>query len=159
MASSSAARRPTTRERGGRRRRSIELFQSGKSRGLYTLSWRLNASINDSQSDDEPQQASTSKQVGTNRDDAICAKCRPILLRHRDTFKSLKKQGSSLKRVKSFNPNPKRVNFQHYRDIKGDALAKYAKKLFVCFYRLIFFWASAMILPSPMAIPCTAWLQ
>ena len=114
MASCSTTPRPMTRD--GRRRRSAELYRKGKSRGPYALSKTLNSAVNSSQSEgDEPEQI----QVGTNRDIAVCSKCKPALLRHEDMFKSLKKQGSSLKKVKKVNPRPKRANFQHYRDLKS----------------------------------------
>ena len=81
MTSVSATRRPTTR--AGRRQRSIALYQSGKSRGPYSLSRTLNSSINNSHSEGEEsvQDASNAllTQVGTNKDSAMCCKCRPIL--------------------------------------------------------------------------------
>ena len=50
----------------------------------------------------------------------VCAhtKCKPILSRYIDTFKSMMKQGSSLIMVKRINAAPRRADMDHYRDLK-----------------------------------------
>ena len=37
----------------------------------------------------------------------VCTKCNPVLSRYKDEFKSMKKQGTGLKKVKRLNPVPK----------------------------------------------------
>lgn len=47
----------------------------------------------------------------------VCTSCAPVLSKDTDTFRGLKRQGSELKRRKKINPEPKRVNFDHYGDL------------------------------------------
>ena len=49
----------------------------------------------------------------------VCNQCAPILEKYAETFKSLKHQGSALKKRKLVNPHPKRPNYPHYRDLKA----------------------------------------
>ena len=76
----------------------------------------MNETLTESSGDDQPS-TSKSDRVGTNSE--ICSNCHPVLSRYKDTFKSMKKQGSSLKKVKRLNPVPKRATLTHYRDLKG----------------------------------------
>ena len=104
------ATRPTTRE--ARRERSREIYKAGKSKGPYRLSRSVNESLSKSSTEGE------SSEVGTNLD-GMCRKYHPVLSRCVDTFKSMKKQGSSLKMVKRINPVPRRADMDHYRDVKA----------------------------------------
>jgi len=58
----------------------------------------------------------------SDRDDLtvsnVCNSCMPVLCKYAETFKGLKRQGSELKRCKRVNPNPKRADFDHYRDLR-----------------------------------------
>ena len=45
-------------------------------------------------------------------------KCYPVLSQYKDEFKSMKKQGTSLKKAKRLNPVPKRADLAHYRNLK-----------------------------------------
>ena len=47
----------------------------------------------------------------------VCCKCAPVLGHYKIHFDKLVHQGSDLKRRKSRNPHPKRVNTQPYRDL------------------------------------------
>lgn len=47
----------------------------------------------------------------------VCNSCMPVLCKYAETFKGLRRQGSELKRRKTINPNPKRPDFDHYRDL------------------------------------------
>ena len=79
--------------------------------------------------------------VGTNSE--ICTKCHPLLSRYRDEFKSMKKQGTSLKKVKRINPVPKRAHLTHYRDLKAqnDWLRANVRKLsLLCQVHTYGFW-------------------
>ena len=49
----------------------------------------------------------------------MCTKRRPILSRYEGIYKSLIHQHSELKKRKHANPHPKRPDFVHYRDLKG----------------------------------------
>ena len=57
-----------------------------------------------------PPHASTSRP-------RVCNSCAPVLERYAFTFKSMVRQGSELKRTKAVNPNPRKPDFQHYRDL------------------------------------------
>ena len=48
---------------------------------------------------------------------SVCTKCTPILSRYCSIFKGLVHQGSALKKRKSLNPQPKRPDTTHYRDL------------------------------------------
>ena len=48
---------------------------------------------------------------------SACNSCAPVLEKYEETFKGLLRQGSELKRRKIINPNPRKPNFQHYRDV------------------------------------------
>ena len=93
-----------------RRERSREIYKAGKSRGPYKLR-SIDESLSKSSTEDE------SSEVGTNLSTGMCTKCQPVLARFTDTFKSMKKQGSSLKMVK--RPVPRRADMDHYRDLKA----------------------------------------
>ena len=103
--------------RKARRERSRALYLAGKSRGPYKLNRSVNESLTESSEDDLQPSTSESARVGTNSE--ICSKCNPVLSRYKDTFMSMKKQGSSLKKVKRLNPVPKRTDLSHYRDLKA----------------------------------------
>ena len=77
----------------------------------------MNESLTEPSGDDLQPSTSESARVGTNSE--ICSKCNPVLSRYKDTFKSMKKQGSSLKKVKRLNPVPKSADLSHYRDLKA----------------------------------------
>ena len=47
----------------------------------------------------------------------VCNSCAPILEKYAFVFKGMVRQGSELRRRKSINPNPRKPNFQHYRDL------------------------------------------
>ena len=106
---SSSNQRGSTRK--ARRQRSKALYLAGKSRGPYKLNRSVNESLTESSADEQPR---TSEMAGE-----VCSKCQPVLLRYQDEFKSMKKQGSSLKKVKRINPVPKRADLTHYRDLKA----------------------------------------
>ena len=59
----------------------------------------------------------------------VCNSCMPVLCKYAETFKGLRRQGSELKRRKTINPNPKKPDFDHYRDLSKhnvfDALGNY----------------------------------
>ena len=99
--------------RKARRERSRELYLAGKSRGPYKLNRSVNESLTESSADEQP---STSR-AGSNLD--ICSKCHPVLSRYKDEFKSMKKQGTRLKKAKRINPVPKRTDLTQYRDLKA----------------------------------------
>ena len=74
----------------------------------------LEGSFLQSSADEFPQ--STSATSVTNRPD-VCNSCAPVLEKYTSTFKNILRQGSELKSRKKVNPNPRKPNFQHYRDL------------------------------------------
>lgn len=69
----------------------------------------------------------------------VCTSCAPVLSKYTDTFRGLKRQGSELKRRKKINLEPKRVNFDHYRDLikqnewlRGNVFDAMGNYLFCC---------------------------
>ena len=102
-----------TTTRKGWREASKKLFLQGKSRGPHTLSRDLNHSFGG----DEEAGPSSSACLPTGQ--SVCTKCAPVLGKYKDTFFSLKRQGTEQKRAKSINPHPKRPYLQHYRDLNA----------------------------------------
>ena len=47
----------------------------------------------------------------------VCKSCAPVLQKYADTFTSMKRQGSELKKKKRINPHPKKSETQQYRDL------------------------------------------
>ena len=76
---------------------------AGKSRGPYKLKRSVNESLYESSTEGE------GSEVGTNS--GMCTKCKPILSRYIDAFKSMKKRGSSLEMVKRIRPLQVNVSF------------------------------------------------
>ena len=118
MATTSTPRLTT---RTARRERSKEIYKAGKSRRPYRLRRSIDESLSKSSTEDE------SSEVGTNLSTGMCTKYQPVLARFTDTFKSMKKQGSSLKMVKRINPVPRRADMDHYRDLRKHKMIGYAQ--------------------------------
>lgn len=57
------------------------------------------------------------EEAGPSSASGVCPQCDPVLSRYADTFKEMVHQGSELKRKKSINPHPKKVDSTHYRDL------------------------------------------
>ena len=92
---------PTRKERREQQR---ARYLEGRARHPYKHTPALNRSL----TEDSSSSASS----------GVCAQCRPILSRYKATFKGMVHQGTTLKKQKCINPNPKRTNSTPYRDVK-----------------------------------------
>ena len=65
-----------------------------------------------------PHGVSSSSSSSSITGPTVCAKCKPILSRYEDAFKSLMHLGFKLKKRKNANPHPKKPLTIHYRYLK-----------------------------------------
>ena len=93
-----------------RRKIQKDRYLDGKSRKPYRLSNRLSQSFNETSS-------STEESMVSDWNSNVCKYCAPVLQKYYETFNSLKRQGSELKKRKHINPHPKKPNREHYRDL------------------------------------------
>ena len=76
----------------------------------------LDGSVNRSLADEVGTPTGTPISSTTSKS-SVCNSCSPVLDRYSLTFKSMLRQGSELKRRKLSNLNPRKPDFQHYRDL------------------------------------------
>ena len=55
--------------------------------------------------------------LDTSSSSSMCPQCKPVLSQYVDAFKGMVHQGSELKRKMTIDPNPKRAETTHYRDL------------------------------------------
>ena len=97
--------------RGQKRKRT---YLKGHAHKPYRIARDIRRSLSDNgTSFSDPSQPNASTLGKLN----LCNSCFPVLCKYAKMFKGLKRQGSELKRCKSVNPNPKRPDFDHYRDL------------------------------------------
>lgn len=89
-----------------RRRASKVAYLAGTARKPHHHSHALQRSLEESSTDPGPSGVSS-----------VCPQCAPILSRYSCTFREMVHQGSELKWKKSINPDPKRADTTHYRDL------------------------------------------
>lgn len=107
--------------RASRRDKKKQRYLKGVSRKPYHVSRELRRSFEDSDSAREPS-LSNSNSMSCHSDPSqwninVCKSCAPVLQKYADTFASMKRQGSDLKKRKSINPHPKKPEPQQYRDL------------------------------------------
>ena len=119
--------RPTKRKY--RRKRLKENYLAGRASRPYRYTPTLEKSFSDDEHQRESEEAGLSTTAGSSNSanpcistteptsEKVCCKCAPVLGRYKVHFDQLVNQGSALKRRKSRNPHPKRVNTQPYRDL------------------------------------------
>ena len=104
-----------------RREAKKQRYLQGKSRKPYRVSKELQRSFEDSDSACNPSLSNSNsmachiEQSQWNKN--VCKSCAPVLQKYAITFKSMKRQGSELKKRKRINPHPKKPETQQYRDL------------------------------------------
>ena len=87
-------------------------YLAGRARKSYRHGPTLNSSF-----EEQPSPSETASARRALSSTGCCAKCRPILSRYSEIFKGLTHRGSELKKRKRLNPDPKRPDTTHYRDL------------------------------------------
>ena len=77
----------------------------------------MSSELSQSFEDGQPGPAEEAHYQPSDWNTNVCKSCAPVLCKYSETFKSMKRQGSELKKRKEINPHPKKPNFDHYRDL------------------------------------------
>ena len=92
-------------------------YLEGRARKPYRQTCTSDTSLEGSLLQSSFEDSETISQDIAGKEQPTCESCAPVLQKYATTFKGMVQQGSALKRRKNINPSPRKVNFQHYRDL------------------------------------------